>query len=136
MSTGNTWYSWFSQPLFAPLSGAVTQDFRAVFGRGDPATEAEIGMQVGFGRQLGIISEALDDLIAKLEAGPVTRATLQAPGPDGEPSPIAKLRTMVKEVKAIKDGSKAAARKDAEDALARLKRLDPKAADDLLARRT
>lgn len=131
MSNGTNWYSWLSLPLFAPFSGAVTQDIRTVVGRGDPATEAEIAIEVGLGRQLGIISEALDALAAELESRspPALVASLDR---QNEKSKLGKLRVMVEEISGIKDRNRQAALKDAKEAIARLERLEPGAAKTLV----
>lgn len=75
MSGGPTWYSWFTFPFFAPLSGGVNQDISTGLYQGVPEIEIAIIKEVGsFGLQLGIISEAVKELAEKVGAMPPERS--------------------------------------------------------------
>lgn len=137
MSGGPTWYSWFTFPLFAPLSGAVNQDISAGTYQGIPEIEIAIIKEVGsFGQQLGIISEAVKELAEKVGAMPSASQSheLAATTAEGaEMTPLQKLGDLVKRVDEVKKAHAAAVLRDAEMALARAQRIDPEAANRLAA---
>lgn len=135
MPNGPVTYSWLSLPFYAPLSGSVSQDISPVLYCGNPEIEAEIIREkASFGRQLGIISEAVAALADRLDAledpdAPGMRASLDKAG-----KRIDKLRTLVSDVDIIKTRNKAALRREAERALERLRQVD-KPGYDLVLRR-
>ena len=95
----------------APFSGDVTQEITPRFLspdiKGSPAIEERVQREVAsYGKQLGKVLEALQVLAAKAE--------LELP----------EIDALVTEVEAVKGDAKEALRKDAEDALARLKAVD------------
>ena len=97
MSNGPTRFSWFTVPIFAPLSGSVTQRIAPIFGRGDAEIEADVCLNVGsYGRQLGIVSEAVDALAKRLDAlapdGADSRFARVADDPN---DPVRRLHRMV-----------------------------------------
>ncbi len=126
MSKGPTWFSWFTVPFFAPLSGAVNQDFTPSPYQGVPEIEQAVVQDVAsFGRQLGIISEAVLELARKLDAVP-SGIVLPAPSPQRSAgkTAVAELAEIVVEIDALKSRHKAAVEQDARAALVRLKRID------------
>lgn len=137
MSEGPAWFSWFSFPFFAPLSGSVSQEIAPYPYQGVPEIEADVTRNVAsFGRQLGIISEAVLELAARLEAREPGEGRLAVTG-DGSPdapTPLDTLRALVAEVDAIKDRHREAVERDALRALERLKRMDAAGPDRLAAR--
>jgi len=90
------------------LGGWFSQNVQVNYA-GVPAIEREVVEQVAsFGRQLGVISEAVLEL---------------ANGSAGES--VAKLRGFVEEVEAIKERRKSNVKRDAKEAVERLHKLDP-----------
>lgn len=138
MSAGPTWYSWFTFPLFAPLSGAVNQDISAATYQGIPEIEIAIIKEVGsFGQQLGIISEAVKELAEKVGAMPVASQShdlATTAGAATDMMPLQRLADLIERVDKVKKAYAAAVERDAERALARVKRIDPEAPDRLAAR--
>jgi hypothetical protein len=135
VSNGPTWFSWFTVPIFAPLSGAVTQRIAPIFGRGDAEIEADVCLNVGsYGRQLGIVSEAVDALAKRLDAlapdDPDSRFARVADDPN---DPVRRLHRMVEQVTAIKERHRASAKGEALRALERLKAVDPDAYETVAA---
>ncbi len=137
MPNGPNWFSWFSFPFFAPLSGSVSQDISPSLYRGVPEIEADVISEAGsFGRQLGIISDAVLELAAKLDERPRREPLLQKVG-EGEvrnDGALGQLRARVDHVEAIKTRHREAAQKEADRSLARLKRVDPAAYERFTAR--
>jgi len=127
VSNGPTRFSWFTVPIFAPLSGSVTQRIAPIFGRGDAEIEADVCLNVGsYGRQLGIVSEAVDALAKRLDAlapdGADSRFARVADDPN---DPVRRLHEMVVEhVTAIKERHRASAKGEALRALERLKAVE------------
>ena len=97
--------------FYAPLSGDVSQDIEPrVFSpdiAGDAATEHRIHRNVAsYGTQLGKILEALQILADKVD------------------HPLPEIATLIDGVEAEKADQKATLRREAEEALARLKAVD------------
>lgn len=137
MTGGPTWYSWFSFPFFAPLSGAVSQDISASPYQGVPEIEIAIIKEVGsFGQQLGIISEAVKELAVKMGAMPPDREprALTVSAGETEKTPLEKLDELIQQVDKVKAAYKEAVERDAERAVARLHRVNPKASARLADR--
>ena len=138
MSGGPTWYSWFTFPLFAPLSGGVNQDISTGLYQGVPEIEIAIIKEVGsFGQQLGIISEAVKELAEKVGAMPPERDAQERASPDDafrDPTPLEKLDDLIRGVNRVKDAYKEAVERDAERSLKRLNRVDPEASTRLTER--
>lgn len=138
MSENPTWFSWFTFPFYAPLSGAVSQDISSRLYEGVPEIEAAVIQEVAsYGRQLGILSEAVLEIARKLEPAPPREAHttgLIATAPDEEEPAVAKLRGIVDEIEEIKCRHREAVMRDAERALARLQKVDPAEAEKLAAR--
>ncbi|RVU19327.1 hypothetical protein [Methylobacterium oryzihabitans] len=133
MSYGPTWNSMFCFPVFWPFSGSVSQDLAPDITYTVPEIEKAILARVGsYGHQIGIISDALEAVIARLDQAPegASPPVIRSLDADGGKDPVAEFRTLVKEVKAAKAEYRAAsprdaALRDAAHALARLKTVDP-----------
>lgn len=137
MSGSPTWNSWFSFPFFAPLSGAVNQDIDTGPYQGVPEIEIAIIREVGsFGKQLGIISDAVRDLAVKMgELSPESaEISVHAAETARTMSPLETLDDLVRRVKRVKDTYAAAVERDATQALERLHRVDPEKSRTLTAR--
>ena len=137
MSGSPTWNSWFSFPFFAPLSGAVNQDIETGPYQGVPEIEIAIIREVGsFGKQLGIISEAVRDLAVKMGELPPEPAEPSADAADTARAmtPLEILDDLIQRVKRVKDTYAAAVERDATQALERLHRVDPEKSRTLTAR--
>lgn len=138
MSGGPTWYSWFTFPFFAPLSGGVNQDISSSLYQGVPEIEIAIIKEVGsFGQQLGIISEAVKELAEKVGAMPPERSAQDRAKLDGasrNPTPLEKLDDLIRDVNRVKAAYKDAVERDAERSLKRLNRVDPEASTKLTER--
>lgn len=137
MSESPTWFSWFTFPFYAPLSGPVSQDISPRLYEGVPEIEAAVIQEVAsYGRQLGIISEAVLEIARKLEpaALDVSEPALVAPTSAERESAVAQLQVIVKDINEIKTRHREAVVRDAERALARVQKADPLAADKLAAR--
>lgn len=137
MSESPTWFSWFTFPFYAPLSGPVSQDISPRLYEGVPEIEADVIQEVAsYGRQLGIISEAVLEIARKLEPAPrdAGETALVADVPGVKESALAKLQGIVDEIDRIKLRHRDAVARDAERALARLHKADPSQADRLAAR--
>lgn len=131
MSKSPTSFSWFTFPFYAPLSGPVSQDISPHLYQGVPEIEAEVTQEVAsFGRQLGIISEAVLEIAKQvgLPAPAVGNTTIIPHDPVAKQSAITKLQAIVDEINGIKARHREAIVRDAERALARLHKVDaPKA---------
>ncbi len=128
MSESPTWFSWFTFPFYAPLSGPVSQDISPRLYEGVPEIEAAVIQEVAsYGRQLGIISEAVLEIARTLEAAPrdAHEMALASHAPEEKASALAKLQTIVDEIAQIKIRHRDAVVRDAERALARLHKLAP-----------
>lgn len=138
MPESPTWFYWFTFPFYAPLSGPVSQDISPRPYEGVPEIEAAVIQEVAsYGRQLGIISEAILEIARKLEVTPPRAPhdmALVAHAPEVTESALAKLQTIVDEIEQIKVRHRDAVVRDAERALARLRKVDPSEADKLAAR--
>ncbi|WP_082490342.1 hypothetical protein [Methylobacterium sp. Leaf91] len=137
MSRSPTWFSWFTFPFYAPLSGPVSQDISPHLYQGVPEIEAEVTQEVAsFGRQLGIISEAVLEVAKRLghPAQGVGDIPMIPSGPDAEQSALAKLQAIVDEIDGIKARHREAIAHDAERALARLHKLDASQAKAVAAK--
>ncbi len=138
MSGGPTWYSWFTFPFFAPLSGGVNQDISTGLYQGVPEIEIAIIKEVGnFGLQLGIISEAVKELAEKVGAMPPERSPQDRAELDEAsrgPTPLEKLDDLIRDVNRVKEAYKEAVERDAERSLKRLNRVDPQASTKLTER--
>jgi len=99
-------------PMFrAPFSGDVTQEIAPhLFSpdiKGIPEIEHKVQIEVAsYGKQLGKVLEALQTLAGATK------------------TPLPEIETLVTEIEAIKEGSRADFRADAEAALARLRAVD------------
>ncbi|WP_019905995.1 hypothetical protein [Methylobacterium sp. 77] len=137
MSKSPAWFSWFSFPFYAPLSGAVSQEISPYPYQGVPEIEAEVTQDVAsFGRQLGIISEAVLEL-AKRVGPPAEGAGVETAAPHGSDtgsSALATLQAIVDEIDCIKARHGEAVTRDAERAMARLQKLDASKAAGVAAR--
>ncbi|SHH95348.1 hypothetical protein [Marivita hallyeonensis] len=108
-------------PMFrAPFSGDVTQEITPRFFspdiQGIPEIEHKVQTEVAsYGKQLGKILEALQTL---------SKAT---------DTPLPEIDTLVTEIEAIKDESKASFKDDAVAALDRLRKADKDAWQDVVA---
>lgn len=140
MSGNPTWNSWFSFPIFAPLSGAVTQDITTAPYQGVPEIELAIIREVGsFGQQLGVLSEAIQQLAEHMKIMPPapTTAALEALAKAGtEPTPLEKLAGLIEGVNTVKKTYEAAVERDAAQALGRLRRTNAKTSKRLAERFT
>jgi hypothetical protein len=135
VSNGPTSYSWLSFPFFAPLSGSVTQDIAPSVYAGVPEIEADVVREAAsFGRQLGILSDAVLELARRLEEpAPGSPQSGQLRGPEDGKTALAQLDELVKQVKVIKERHSQSAQREAERALERLKNVDPSAYESLAA---
>lgn len=115
----------------------MSQDISPRLYEGVPEIEAAVIQEVAsYGRQLGIISEAVLEIARTLATAPrdahdMARASH---APEEKASAIAKLQTIVDEIEQIKVRHRDAVVRDAERALARLYKLAPSEADKLAAR--
>ncbi|WHQ67675.1 hypothetical protein [Methylorubrum extorquens] len=138
MSGSPTWYSWFTFPFFAPLSGGVSQDISAGPYQGVPEIEVAVIKEVGsFGQQLGIISEAVRELAEKVGAMPPAKSAhelAKSSEASRELTPIEKLDVLIERVDRVKAAYHESVERDAIRALERLRRVDPGASSKLAAR--
>ncbi|WP_438344860.1 hypothetical protein [Methylorubrum populi] len=138
MSGGPTWYSWFTFPFFAPLSGGVNQNISTSLYQGVPEIEIAIIKEVGsFGLQLGIISEVVKELAEKVGAMPPERSAqdrAKLNDASRDPTPLEKLDDLIRDVNRVKEAYKEAVERDAERSLKRLNRVDPQASTKLTER--
>ena len=123
----NPWlmpYYWFNK---APLSGDVTQDIAPYTNflspqidinfAGDRRVEHKVVSEVAsYGKQLGIITEALLQLTA-----------------DNNSQEVVRLRELYKEIEKVKEKNKTDLEKTAKDALDKLKETDPAALERVVS---
>lgn len=138
MSGSPTWYSWFTFPFFAPLSGGVSQDISTGPYQGVPEIEVAVIKEVGsFGQQLGIISEAVRELAEKVGAMPPAKSAQElakSSEASRELTPLEKLDVLIERVDRVKADYHESVERDAIRALERLHRVDPGASSKLAAR--
>ncbi|KAA2242132.1 hypothetical protein [Salinarimonas soli] len=124
MSNGPASFTFLSLPFNAPLSGAVTQAIAPAVYKGVPEIEADIVREAAsFGRQLGIVSEAVAALAERLDRRAASEEPLSL-GPVSADERVDALRTLVVGVDRIKTRNKTAMRAEAQRAMERLREVD------------
>ncbi|MGL3104253.1 hypothetical protein [Bradyrhizobium sp. BR 1432] len=125
MSNPN-WFSWYSFPFFAPLSGAVAQDIETNVGA---QLDDDVAKKLSVTERFDALSDAveeLDDKLATLAKALGQTPTLETFGEkSGQTTPMRRLRNMVDAVNKIKDRHRRDADLEAKRALSRLKTVDP-----------
>ncbi|WP_245287094.1 hypothetical protein [Bradyrhizobium sp. Tv2a-2] len=119
MSNPN-WFSWYSFPFFAPLSGAVTQDIETNVLK-ISETQKKVFEKYSLFQQLETLFAAVTEL--KRPRGISTEA--QSTGTQSTGEAMKRLEEMIKGVEEIKQRHGVAVRGDAERALSRLKAVNP-----------
>ena len=109
MPSGDVWQR-FAASFFSPQVNIAYA--------GNPAVEREVvGDVASFGRQLGILSDAVLEIAGDAHAGPA----------------VTRLRKLADDVEAVKKRRRASAASEARDALRALDKVDPAALARLLA---
>ncbi|WP_445220024.1 hypothetical protein ACKWRH_07845 [Bradyrhizobium sp. Pa8] len=125
MSNPN-WFSWYSFPFFAPLSGAVTQDIETNVGA---RLDQDVAKKMSVTERFDTLSDAVKELDEKL--GTLAKALGQTPlhetfgQKSGQTTPMRRLKTMIDTVNKIKDRHRQDADLEAKRALNDLKTVDP-----------
>ncbi|WP_284275157.1 hypothetical protein [Bradyrhizobium iriomotense] len=125
MSNRN-WFSWYSFPFFAPLSGAVTQDIETNVGA---RLDEDVAKKMSVTERFDTLSDAVEELDEKLgtlaKALGQTSALASFEENSGQTTPMRRLKNMIDAVNKIKDRHRQDADLEAKRALNRLKTIDP-----------
>ncbi|KYG97569.1 hypothetical protein SE91_02475 [Bradyrhizobium sp. DOA1] len=125
MSNPN-WFSWYSFPFFAPLSGAVNHDIETNVGE---RLDQDVAKKISVAERFDTISDAVENLGETL--GTLAKALGQTPSLEtfgeksGQTTPMRRLKDMVDAVSKIKDRHRRDADLEAKRALSQLKTVDP-----------
>ncbi|WFU39719.1 hypothetical protein QA640_36075 [Bradyrhizobium sp. CB82] len=125
MSNPN-WFSWYSFPFFAPLSGPVIQDIETNVGA---RLDEDVAKRMSVTERFDTLSDAVEELDEKLRTLAKSLGqtlSLESFGDNSDqPTPMQRLRNMIDAVNKIKDRHRQDADQEAKRALNLLKTVDP-----------